>query len=192
IVIPQWLLPRALGPAGLITGPVADLLAFARMHLNGGIGTDEKRVLSAESVAAMQESQVVLDDPYTLGQAWGLGWILYHWGSDPVIGHDGNTLGQAAYLRLVPERKLAVGLLPNGSSMAVYETLYGEVLRELAGISVPKKPTAAADQSGFNLVPFTGVFERLGVKMTFEVADAQLQMKTDSPGPPSDIAPHKP
>src|SRR5207249_2501819 len=60
IVIPQWLLPRALGPAGLITGPVADLLAFARMHLNGGIGTDEKRVLSAESVAAMQESQVVL------------------------------------------------------------------------------------------------------------------------------------
>src|SRR3954470_5649096 len=147
VVAPQWILPRALGPAGLIAAPVSDLLPFARMHLNGGRGPDGARVLPAASVAAMQESQVVLHDPYTLGQAWGLGWILYHWGSEPVIGHDGNTIGQSAFLRLVPERQLAIGLLTNGpGAMAVYEALYDEVLRELAGISVPKKPVAAADQ----------------------------------------------
>ncbi len=30
-----WMLPRALGPAGLITASAADLLAYARLHLDG-------------------------------------------------------------------------------------------------------------------------------------------------------------
>src|SRR5205814_8079310 len=107
------------------------------------------RVLSAPSVRAMQESQVVLPDPYALGQAWGLGWIVYDWGTEPVVGHDGNTLGQSGYLRLVPERRLAVALLANGTgALAVYENLYDDVFRELAGMSLPRKPAPAADQAG--------------------------------------------
>ena len=32
-----WQLPRSIGPAGLVTSTVADVLAFARMHLTGGL-----------------------------------------------------------------------------------------------------------------------------------------------------------
>jgi len=35
-----WGLPRSVGPAGLITSTVADVLAFARMHLVGGVAAD--------------------------------------------------------------------------------------------------------------------------------------------------------
>ena len=32
-----WMLPRALGPAGLVTASAADLLTYARMHLDGDL-----------------------------------------------------------------------------------------------------------------------------------------------------------
>ncbi|MBA3652621.1 MAG: beta-lactamase family protein [Actinobacteria bacterium] len=176
-VYPQWVLPRALGPAGLINAPIGDLLAFAQLHLNGGKATDGTQVLSDDSVRAMQQEQIELKDPYTLGRAWGLGWILYDWGSDAVIGHDGATLGQGGYLRLVPDRKLAVGLLTNGSGgMAVYEKLFAEIFTELAGITIPAKPVPAADQSSIDLSRFEGVYERLGVRMTFEIVEGKLQV----------------
>lgn len=65
--------------AMVVAAPVGELLAFARLHLEGGVAADGTQVLSAQSVRAMQEEQVVLPDPYTLGRAWGLGWILYDW-----------------------------------------------------------------------------------------------------------------
>jgi CubicO group peptidase (beta-lactamase class C family) len=189
MVAPMWLLPRALGPAGLIAAPVADLLAFAKMHLDGGVAADGTRVLSEESVKAMQVPQVELKDPYTLGQAWGLGWIIYRWGDEPVVGHDGSTIGQNAFLRVVPERKLAIGLLTNASGgLAVYEKIYDEIFRELTGMAMPEKPKAAADQSTFDLSPFEGVFERLGVRMTFSIPTegegaGKLHMQTEATGP---------
>jgi CubicO group peptidase (beta-lactamase class C family) len=41
-----WGLPRSIGPAGLITATPGDLLTFARLHLDGGITADGKRLLS--------------------------------------------------------------------------------------------------------------------------------------------------
>ncbi len=52
---PAWGLPRSLGPAGLITSTVADVLAFARMHLTGGRSADGTRVLGEASAATMTE-----------------------------------------------------------------------------------------------------------------------------------------
>src|SRR6185437_4371291 len=41
---PAWVLPRSAGPAGLINSSAADVLAFARMHLTGGVTADGTRV----------------------------------------------------------------------------------------------------------------------------------------------------
>ncbi len=100
---PVWQLPRSLGPAGLITSTAADALAFARMHLNGGLAADGTRVLSEESVTAMAEKHADLPDKYILGDSWGLGWIRFGWDGRRLIGHDGNTIGQGAFLRVLPE-----------------------------------------------------------------------------------------
>ncbi|MBO0831112.1 MAG: serine hydrolase, partial [Actinobacteria bacterium] len=108
---PVWTLPRSMGPAGLIGSTVADLLGFARMHLTGGTAPDGSRLLEASSAAAMTTLQADLPDKHTLGDSWGIGWIRFGWNGRRLIGHDGNTIGQSAFLRLLPDEGLAVALL---------------------------------------------------------------------------------
>jgi len=44
---------------------------------------------------------------------WGLGWFLMDWQGTRLYGHDGATMGQFAYLRVIPEQQLAVAMLTN-------------------------------------------------------------------------------
>ena len=82
--------------------------------------------------------QADLPDKYLLGDSWGLGWIRFGWNGHRLIGHDGNTIGQAAFLRILPEHGLAVTLLTNGGhTRDLYEDLYREVFEELAGVEMP-------------------------------------------------------
>jgi CubicO group peptidase (beta-lactamase class C family) len=100
---PVWSLMRSNAPAGaMLAMRPRDLLAFAQMHVDGGKAADGTRVLSAESVAAMQQRQVELPYLGLMGDAWGLGWEQFDWSGGPVIGHDGSTIGQNAFLRIVP------------------------------------------------------------------------------------------
>src|SRR3954470_6425001 len=103
IVTPQWGIFRSCGPAGLIHMTAADLLTFARLHLAGGVTADGTRILSEESVTAMQQQEVEIPDRWTLGTHWGLGWFLMDWSGRRVFGHDGATLGQGGFLRLLAE-----------------------------------------------------------------------------------------
>ncbi len=100
IVTPTWGLPRSLGPAGLITARAEDVLAFARLHMTGGVAADGTRLLTEESVLAMQQLHADVPDKYSLGDSWGLGWIRFGWNGTRLYGHDGNTIGQAAFLRI--------------------------------------------------------------------------------------------
>ena len=133
---PTWGLMRSVGPAGLVTSTVADVLAFARLHMTGGLAADGTRVLSEKSAAAMTAHEADLPDKYILGDSWGLGWIRFGWDGQRLIGHDGNTLGQAAFLRILPEQGLAVALLTNGGhTRDLYEDLYRELFAELADLA---------------------------------------------------------
>lgn len=163
---PVWGLPRAVGPAGLITATVADVLAFARMHLTGGLAADGSRLLSEQGVAAMADKHADLPDKHSLGDSWGLGWIRYGWDGRRLIGHDGNTIGQAAFLRLLPEQGLAVTLLTNGGkSRDLYEDLYREIFAELAGVAMPRTLTPPAEPVTADLTPHLGTYERAGSRI---------------------------
>src|SRR3954468_12922247 len=76
-VSPSWHLPRAISPAGAVCANATELLAFARLHLEDGRASDGTQVISPASVKAMQDLQVRLPEAHTLGEGWGLGWILY-------------------------------------------------------------------------------------------------------------------
>jgi CubicO group peptidase (beta-lactamase class C family) len=143
---PIWALARSNAPAGsMLAMRARDLLAFGQLHLDGGKAADGTQVLSAQSVAAMRQPQVTLPELGLMGDAWGLGWELFDWPGGPVIGHDGNTIGQAAMLRLVPGRNVAVALLTNGGNpFALYTTIFTRVLRDLAGVRLPVLPVPPA------------------------------------------------
>ena len=183
-VAPMWVLPRSAGPAGLINATAADLLAFARLHLDEGRAPDGTQLLSVSAVKQMQEPQVEVPDKFTLGDRWGLGWILFDWEGHPGYGHDGTTIGQRAYLRIVPEARLAVCLLTNGGKAhSAFRTLLGEIASERAGVTIPPMPTAPATPPELDLSPYAGHFARLNVDAHLEVDGVRLLGTFKSSGP---------
>jgi CubicO group peptidase (beta-lactamase class C family) len=182
--VPTWGLPRSCGPAGLICATAADVVAFARMHLDAGRAAGGEQVLSRESVTAMQDAQVAVPDPYTFGSHWGLGWMLFDCDGRRVYGHDGGTLGQSAFLRVVPDADVAVALLANGGhTVDLFDDLVRPLLDELAGFTLPirlEPPAVAVDGA---LERYVGVYERLGNRIEIELRDGRLVGRLIVTGP---------
>ncbi|MFD3406075.1 serine hydrolase [Kribbella sp. NPDC058693] len=187
---PVWQLPRSLGPAGLITSTVADALAFARLHLNDGVAPDGTRLLSEDSVTAMAAQQAELPDKYSLGDSWGLGWIRFGWDGRRLIGHDGNTIGQAAFLRVLPDEGLAVVLLTNGGhTRDLYEDLYREIFDELAGVSMPTPLAPPAEPLEVDVRRHVGRYERASTIQEVLVDDEGPLLRMTITGPLAELLP---
>ncbi|MBB5955913.1 CubicO group peptidase (beta-lactamase class C family) [Saccharothrix tamanrassetensis] len=154
VVAPVWSLAASNAPAGaLLAMRARDLLGWAKAHLDGG-----GPILGEASAKAMREPQT--DVPFTAGLAakWGLGWELFDFGAD-VFGHDGGTIGQAAFLRISGSAGIAVALLTNGvAGLEVYEELVVGVLREYAGADVPAFPTPPATSEPLDAARISGVY----------------------------------
>ena len=85
------------------------------------------------------------------GHHWGLGWELFAWPGGLVFGHDGGTVGQSAFLRIVPGKDVAIALLTNGGNpIAVYFEIFGHLLKELADIDLPATPVPPAEPRRFD------------------------------------------
>ncbi|MDP9181200.1 MAG: beta-lactamase family protein [Actinomycetota bacterium] len=181
-VAPVWAPPRSVGPAGTICSSAADVIAFGKIH-----AADGAPVLTPASVLAMQQDEVLLDDPWPLGRAWGLGWILPTPG---VIGHDGATFGQYAFYRLHPESGAALALLTNGpGARAVFEGLYDEFFAPLAGVGPQLQPTPATTPPAIDdLDRYVGDYERQEVRIEVRAADGGLDVTPVPLGPTAAMA----
>ncbi|HET9168674.1 MAG TPA: serine hydrolase domain-containing protein [Actinospica sp.] len=138
-----WALQRSTVPAGaMLAMSASDLMVFARMHLEDGVGPDGERVLSEQSVRAMREAQIALPRLTTFDQSRGLGWAIYDLdGGGRLVGHNGNTIGQSAFFQTVPEQSLAIAVLTNGGNAPnVWRAILERVLRDLAGLTAPPEP----------------------------------------------------
>jgi CubicO group peptidase (beta-lactamase class C family) len=187
---PAWVLPRSTGPAGLINATVGDVLAFARLHLTGGLAPDGTRLVREETVATMAEKHVELPDRYTFGDSWGLGWIRYSWDGRALIGHDGSTIGQAAFLRVCPAERLGVVLLTNGGNTRdLYEDLYREIFAELADIAMPRPLEPPAEPVSVDVTPFIGTYERTGTRLEVFVGGGEPTLRVTATGPLAALLP---
>lgn len=178
-VTPRWGLFRSAAPAGLIHSTAAQQIAFARLHLNGGVATDGTRLLSPASVDAMRVEHIGIPDRWTLGTHWGLGWILDRWGDQAVCGHDGATLGQGAFLRVLPEADLAIVLLTNGgrAMRALYHELFTEIATALAGVAPPPAPLPAKEVQ-LDASRYVGSYRRVGLEIRIVEQDGRLTATT--------------
>jgi CubicO group peptidase (beta-lactamase class C family) len=208
VPVQVWGLPRSIGPAGLITATASDLLAFARLHLDGGIAPDGKRLLSEASVSAMQQAQVAIPEFSAPGAAIGLGWRLGRWDGRMIVGHDGDTVGQSAYLRIDPQARLAVCLLTNtAESVPLFRELFSEVFGTLAGITMPAVPRPLGSLAGTNgsqaasagpaeaeqgLAELAGRYERTSRRFDVSVHDGQLHVIITVTGNLADLVDSEP
>ncbi|WP_235854777.1 serine hydrolase domain-containing protein [Nonomuraea aridisoli] len=180
--VPQWGLMRSMGPAGLICARPADVVAFGRAHLEGGL---------LEDPSAMWEAQVDIPNPYTLGKQWGVGWILDEWSGHKVISHGGNTIGQHAMLWVVPGTGTVVCVTANGGrSGAFTRAVATELFAELDGRTVPPSPVPSDTPPEVDLEPYAGVYERAGARITIGVQDGKGTVRMESTGELAGL--HKP
>lgn len=144
------------------TMTATDLLKFARMHRDGGKNEAGDKVLLARSVNAMQKRQIRAPKFFPRGlTGWGLGWMLMEFGGHKVYGHDGGTIGQFAFLRILPKKNLAVAMLTNGGDASgLYDAMYRDIFKSLAKVDLPPDP--GPDRSlAPDLTPYEGSYRNL-------------------------------
>src|SRR5690606_29078514 len=115
-VTPIAYLSQSNAPAGSM--PMArarDVVSFARMLMENGVAPNGTRLLSEASARAMCEMNVICPRHMNI-DAIGLATFLWDWDGDgkyDTFGHDGSTIGQAAWLRYHPASGTVVALLTN-------------------------------------------------------------------------------
>jgi CubicO group peptidase (beta-lactamase class C family) len=157
---PVWAMARSNSPAGsMLSMRPRDLLAFAAMHLNDGKAEDGTQVLAPGTAGRMQAREVELPYLGIMGSSWGLGFERFDTPSGDIVGHDGSTIGQNAFLRMVPEAGLAVALLTNGGDvMSLYHDLAGHVLEALSPVGLPDLPVPPAEPERIDASRFVGTY----------------------------------
>ena len=156
----RWNFARACAPLGGVCAPAGDVLAFAELHLAGGRAGGGTAVL-APGVAELMRRRHLTAPPLARPTARGLGWGIYDWDGGELIGHDGETLGQIASLRISLEHELAVVVLtnaiPDGDEAA--NALVADVLAPwgLAPLTLVRPPI----DPGFDPRAYTGHYRNL-------------------------------
>ncbi|MFY1690277.1 serine hydrolase domain-containing protein [Plantactinospora sp. WMMB782] len=171
---PVWALARSNAPAGaMLAMRPRDLLGFARMHLADGRAADGTQVLAPGTAARMRQREVGLPDLGLMGTSWGLGFERFDTPTGALVGHDGNTIGQAAFLRIVVEDGLAVTLLTNGGdAMSLYRDVFRLVLGELGSVGLPDLPRPPEHPEPVDARRFVGTY-------TSQVAELAVSQDED-------------
>jgi CubicO group peptidase (beta-lactamase class C family) len=162
----------------------ADLLKFVAMHLNGGRSNDGQRIVSAAGVRMMQKQQHRLSQSVRADvNAWGLGWMLGTWSGKKVYGHDGGTVGQYSFLRVLPSKKLAVVLLTNGGDAgALFNEIFETTFAHFGKLSMPQFP-GPMQRPPADMERIVGHYENLTGAITISSRKGQLSVKvTPKPG----------
>lgn len=166
MLVRRWAIPRFDGPAGVLNARAIDVIDFALALARG-------RIVSPDSAAAMQQPRVRLPVEVDYETHWGLGWALAEYSGRRVIGHNGSTSGQTAYLRIVPDAGIALCLLTNGDGKSLCRSLFPGLLAELADIHVPAPPTPVS--TTLDLSRHAGLYERADLTIELRVEDDHLR-----------------
>lgn len=138
-------LPWAQAPAGAAVVMSARSLALFGARLSGAAPWEG--LLSADSIAAMQTRRSPAPSIGAPGKYRGLGWELdARHGEPQLVGHNGQTYGQSAYLWAVPEAEFAAALLVNSDDDgALVDATIAGTIEELLGITPPRPSHTLAD-----------------------------------------------
>ena len=175
-------LPFGFAPAGAsLMLSAEDLVTFARMHLNDGMGPHGARVLSKQSVLQMRRMTVDNGGKgYTFTDGLGLGWMICN---DGLLHHSGGGPGIVSVLYVHPEKQFAAAVLTNGEftlSWPFISELIPCWLQE-AGIAPPVGLTNVripAEPVSIDPLRFVGVYENSSSSFCVTSVNGQLRLST--------------
>jgi CubicO group peptidase (beta-lactamase class C family) len=166
-------LPDTWGPAGgTPIGTIADLLAFGRTHLAGGVSPSGVRVLSAEATALMQRVSRDMATPNV--PPMGLGWVRYPFGDTTVLAMSGASPGGVSILCVVPEHDLVFTAFGNTpGAIMLHDQILQWLLRERLGIQIPTVITEMGQD--VDLTPYVGTYRSNQLRIDVSIVDGQLE-----------------
>ena len=172
----MFMLPDTWGPAGgTPIGTIADLLAFGRTHLAGGVSPSGTRVLSAESTALMQQVSGDMATPNV--PPMGLGWVLYPFGDTTVLAMSGASPGGVSILCVVPEHDLVFTAFGNTpGAMMLHDQILQRLLSEHLGVRIPALVTEV--RQDVDLTPYVGTYRSDQLRIDVSIADGRLEERT--------------
>jgi CubicO group peptidase (beta-lactamase class C family) len=179
-VAKPWQLPRSLGPAcATACASVGDLVRFGRMFLAGGEGP-----LSPDALAAMATPQVTIPGVADRSSdRYGLGLCLYTWDGAPVVGHNGGTVGQSTFWRVLPEHDLVIAMTANGGATnAFFDDLLDDIVEETTGLRVPPRPTPPPGPAAPGPAEYAGRYAYPLFTFDVTAADAGLDVNVTAHG----------
>lgn len=96
-----------------------DLARYLIANLNGG-RLNGRQVISEEAIALTHRQQAVQNSNYGSYHrtGWGLGWDIASYGGNSVLQRFGAFSGFFSHVSFMPERRLGVVVLVNGSSVS--------------------------------------------------------------------------
>ena len=168
-----WNFSRACNPLGGVCASAGDLLSFAELHLRDGRTADGTAVLDPDTTRLMRRRHLETP-PLTLPSARGLGWGIFDWEGAELVGHDGETLGQIASLRVHPDEQLALVVLtnaiPDGDEIT---RALAEAVLEPWGLVHPTIAVPAGD-APFDPSPYLGRYRNLDAIFDVDAAEQGL------------------
>ncbi|MGK8558697.1 hypothetical protein [Nocardia gipuzkoensis] len=169
----MFMLPETWGPAGgTPIGTIADLLAFGRTHLAGGVSPSGTRVLSAESTALMQQVSYDMDSPNV--PPMGLGWVRYPFGDTTVLAMSGASPGGVSILCVVPEYDLVFTAFGNTpGAIMLQDQILQWLLSEQLGVEIPGLVTEF--EQDVDLAPYVGTYRSDQLRIDVGIVDGQLE-----------------
>ncbi|WP_431904998.1 serine hydrolase domain-containing protein, partial [Nonomuraea sp. bgisy101] len=165
----MFTLPDTWGPAGgTPIGTIADLLAFGRTHLAGGMSPSGTRVLSAEKTALMQQVAYDMDSPNT--PPIGLGWVLYPFADTTVLAMSGASPGGVSLLCVLPEHDLVFTAFGNNpGAIMLQDQLLQWLLSEHLGVRIPTLITET--EQDVDLTPYVGTYRSNQLRIDVSIVD---------------------
>ena len=189
VVTPLAYLAQSNAPAGSMSMAKArDVVTFARMLMGGGVAPNGKRLLSEASVRAMHDMNVTCPRHMNI-DAVGLATFLWDWDGDgqyETFGHDGSTIGQAAWLRYHPESGTVMALLTNGGNgKGMAQVLMNEIFTTRAGVTPTKAPEPTPGYA-FDAARYVGCYRNVMETITVTAESGGL-VATITPSPASAV-----
>lgn len=166
-----WNFPAFMAPAGGAVVSIADLLTFARRHLDS---------------PQLAEMRIPISTSGGQGEEICVGWHLKRIGRSISFLHTGRGKGYCARLTLLPEKSAAVAVLVNADhGSAAAASISAAALREFFDVAAPE---GVATYEPVAVEEFCGTFEMRGLR--YEVAQSseglslrQGRSTTDRTGP---------
>ncbi len=148
-------------PAGAHWSTLEDMAKYMITELQEGVAPTGRRVISVENLKETWKPQIAVSNDV----GYGLGWLISAYNGQPVISHDGNTMGFTSGFTFLPGRDMGIIVLTNGRATNLFNNAVAGRFLEL----IYDQPAETQPQIDFYLEQIDKQVQELAAQIDAQV-----------------------